>query len=164
MHAYKTEFGRLIAISGTTKSRFLRLFIMSTLLILIFLPLQVYIFLRNVEYGVTSFHWSVTHGPYWGYVSIIPSLGQVLFDRWLRIVSGILIFCFFGLGDDALRMYRGWLCMIGMNKIFPTLDNEYVSNKWSFGLGTWNTLNGKAKSLLRRRGKTDATTTTSESA
>jgi pheromone a factor receptor len=52
---------------------------------------------------------------------MVPTDGVVRFDRWFSITTGFVIFLFFGLGKDALEMYRSWLVMIGFGKCFPSL-------------------------------------------
>lgn len=152
MHRYRSEFGRLLAISNTTKSRFLRLFILSIMLILVFLPLQIYTFTRNLEYGVIGYHWSWTHPEGWGFIQIMPTFGVVFWDKWIQGGSGILLFFLFGIGDDALKMYRLWLRKCGFGKIFPAIKSDGPIRGFSFGMvGAWSSLNSKARSMLRRR-------------
>lgn len=50
---------------------------------------------------------------------VIPS--TVLYDRWTNLGCGLLIFFFFGLGKDAVGMYREWLVKLGLGGCFPVL-------------------------------------------
>lgn len=136
---------------------------MSSTLILILLPIQIYTFLRNLDYGIIGYSFAAEHQADWGYIQIIPSGGQVIFDRWIRVVASYLVFLFFGLGDDALRMYRLWLRKIGLGKIFPSINSDAQIQGLSFGFGTWNTLNAKARSFLEKRKKTSGDTGASDS-
>lgn len=164
MHRYRSEFGRLLAISNTTKSRFLRLFILSMMLILVFLPLQIYVFVRNLEFGVGGYHWSWTHPEDWGFIQIIPTFGVVFFDRWIQGAVGILLFFLFGIGDDALKMYRRGLRRCGFGKIFTAIQSDGPIRGLSFGMaGTWSSLESKARSMLRRRKGQEAPADTSAS-
>jgi pheromone a factor receptor len=50
---------------------------------------------------------------------VLPS--TVLYDRWINLACGFLIFIFFGMGRDAKGMYREWLVKVGLGKLFPVL-------------------------------------------
>lgn len=140
-----------MAMSQTTKSRFLRLFVMCGVLILVLMPVQFYVFIKNIEFGVRHFDYAETHGPLWGYIEIIPSFGVVLFNRWINVAAGFLVFVFFGIGDDAIRMYKGWLVRAGLDKIWPSLARGSGWTGWSFAMGTWGSLNERARQLLFKK-------------
>ncbi|KAK5020425.1 hypothetical protein LTR60_000524 [Cryomyces antarcticus] len=154
LHRYRLHFSRLLAASNTTKSRFMRLFIMSQILIFAFVPIQVYIFYLNMQLPLLPYSWNEVHSAAaWAQIVMIPSFGTVLFDRWIRVVCGFLVFVFFGVGADAVLMYMSWLLALGCGRIFPSLKREgngRSSPKHS--LGSWGE---KAKLVLsgkRHRG------------
>ncbi|KAK5201574.1 a-factor receptor [Cryomyces antarcticus] len=154
LHRYRLHFSRLLAASNTTKSRFMRLFIMSQILIFAFVPIQVYIFYLNMQLPLLPYSWNEVHSAAaWAQIVMIPSFGTVLFDRWIRVVCGFLVFVFFGVGADAVLMYKSWLLALGCGRIFPSLKREgngRSSPKHS--LGSWGE---KAKLVLsgkRHRG------------
>lgn len=70
---------------------------------------------------MTPYSWSRIHGPSWGHIILIPTVGSVTFDRWIQLAVGLTVFVFFGLGNDAMSMYRRWLLKMGFGKLFPTL-------------------------------------------
>lgn len=112
MRKYRKEFSSVLTASNShlTQSRFLRLFLLSFLLVLIFLPFQLYVFYLNVSGPLLPYSWDMVHGPAWMDIIMIPKHGVVPLDRWITIVLGILLFLFFGLGSDATKMYRKfWL-------------------------------------------------------
>ena len=86
---------------------------MTTLLILGILPVEVYVFIVNISVKLQPYSWSRVHGGQWGDITFIPSSGGVIFDRWIRLASGVLVFVFFGMGSDAWSMYRSWLVRLG---------------------------------------------------
>ncbi|KAL8725310.1 MAG: hypothetical protein Q9181_006464 [Wetmoreana brouardii] len=45
--------------------------------------------------------------------------GVVPLDRWITIVLGIFIFLFFGLGNDATKMYHKWWLKLDLGTNFP---------------------------------------------
>ena len=67
------------------------------------------------------YSWSRIHGPSWWRIILIPTVGSVTFDRWIQLAVGLTVFVFFGLGNDAMSMYRRWLIKLGFGKFFPAL-------------------------------------------
>lgn len=126
MHKYRKEFSAILTSSSSnlTKSRFLRLFIMSLTLIIIFLPCQFYILYRNATFPHLPYSWTAIHGPMWWDVTLIPTFGVVAFDHWIQLAVGYAVFLFFGMGADAMRMYRNWLLKMGFGRIFPNLYRQ----------------------------------------
>ncbi|TKA82446.1 hypothetical protein B0A49_00045 [Cryomyces minteri] len=160
LHRYRLQFSRLLTASNTTKSRFMRLFIMSQILIFAFVPIQVYIFYLNMQLPLLPYSWNEVHSAAaWAQIVMIPSFGTVLFDRWIRVVCGFLVFVFFGVGADAVLMYKSWLLALGCGRIFPGLKRE-GSGRFSpkHSLGSWGE---KAKLVLsgkRHRGAASSRT------
>ncbi len=89
---------------------------MSTALIVVFTPLQFYILYANVSVPHHEYSWHDVHDDW--QINPIPTGGLVLFDRWIRIGIGFLVFAFFGVGEDAIKMYRSWLVKLGLARIF----------------------------------------------
>lgn len=89
---------------------------------------------------------------------MVPTGGVVYFDRWIHIGVGFAIFVFFGIGKEALSMYRGWLLKLGFGAIFPRLHpvgtripSMVSTTKGSFG--------SRARIYLSKRVSTDSATT-----
>ncbi|THW07888.1 fungal pheromone STE3G-protein-coupled receptor [Aureobasidium pullulans] len=118
---YKSSFNSILASSNTTRSRFLRLFIIAFVFLIGITPLQIYILVVQVPPpGTKPFSFSTIHDPSsWNSSVVIPS--TVLYDRWTNLGCGLLIFFFFGLGKDAVGMYREWLVKLGLGGCFPVL-------------------------------------------
>ena len=123
---------------------------MCLLLIFVFIPTQIYVLCVNLAIQRTTFSWSETHDPAsWNDIIMVESHGKVLFDRWLWLYPGIVIFIFFGLGKEAVTMYRSGLLAVGLGKVIPSLSSDYSSrhsetdNSSSFG--------SKAKLFLKRK-------------
>ncbi|KAL8968630.1 MAG: hypothetical protein Q9183_002375, partial [Haloplaca sp. 2 TL-2023] len=114
-----------------TQSRFLRLFLLSSALVLVFLPLQLYVLYRNASIPLLPYSWKEIHGYHWMDVVMMPTHGEVPLDRWITIVLGIFVFLFFGLGSDAMKMYRKWFTKLRLDTNFvglysrdPVTDNR----------------------------------------
>ncbi|KAL8634081.1 hypothetical protein Q9189_000327 [Teloschistes chrysophthalmus] len=111
MRKYRRDFSSVISASNSnlTESRFQRLFFLSSALVLVYLPIQLYILYRNASVPLLPYSWELIHGKNWSDIILAPSHGEVRFDRWIMIVLGIFVFVFFGTGNDATKMYRKWL-------------------------------------------------------
>jgi pheromone a factor receptor len=126
---YRQQFSDILASSQSklNKSRFLRLFVLSTTLIVIFLPIAIYVFSRNLGYPRHSFSWSTVHGPEWStFIFTVQTQGTVNFDRWLNVGIGYAVFLF-GFGSEATMMYRSWLLKLGFGHCFPKLNHPHLA-------------------------------------
>ena len=128
MRKYRREFSSVLTASNShlTESRFLRLFLLSILLILIFLPLQLYVFYVNVSGPLLPYSWDLVHSSTWMDIILVPQHGVVPVDRWISIALGILLFVFFGLGSDATKMYRKWWVKVRLGTGFAKPYGERV--------------------------------------
>ncbi|KAH7328490.1 pheromone A receptor-domain-containing protein [Stachybotrys elegans] len=54
-------------------------------------------------------------------------------NPYISIVTAIPIFLFFGLTKDAINAYRTTLLMFGLDRWFPSLENEYDPDRRSYG-------------------------------
>ncbi|OCK84008.1 STE3-domain-containing protein [Lepidopterella palustris CBS 459.81] len=162
LYRYRTQFGTCISAHNFTKSRFVRVFLMSLSLIIIVIPFQFYILARNAQYISGAYSWSRVHGPTWDEVVTIPSFGVVIFDRWFRIAHGFLVFFAFGTGRDAMRLYKGWLMTLGLGNRFPSLHQTSSWTSGSSWKGRLDSFSNKAKSMFSRNDiQTTASTSTS---
>lgn len=66
----------------------------------------------NLVHHYQPYTWARVHGGNWNTVILLPGKGNVPFDRWIRIGGGFLIFLFFGIGTDAVILYKSWLLKI----------------------------------------------------
>ena len=158
---YHRQFSDILASSHSrlNKSRFLRLLILSTTLIVIFLPVAVYVFTRNLAYPRHPFSWSGVHGPGWSTLIVrIPTQGVVNFDRWLSIGIGYAVFLFFGFGKDATMMYRSWLLRLGLGHCFPKLNRPHLNSSMQTGSSARTSnatkigsMSSRAKSIFQRK-------------
>ncbi|KAL8904086.1 MAG: hypothetical protein Q9171_007173 [Xanthocarpia ochracea] len=127
MRKYRREFSSILtaSTSNLTKSRFLRLFLLSSSLVLIFLPLQLYILSLNTSAELLPYSWDLIHDRHsWMDIIMVPTHGFVSIDRWISVVLGLFIFLFFGLGSDATKMYRKWWVKLRLDTNFPGLYGQ----------------------------------------
>jgi pheromone a factor receptor len=155
---YRREFGNLIAARDTTKSRFIRLFLMALYVSIILLPYSFFILYQLADTIVDEYSWSRVHGPDWNSIVKVPANGVVRWDRWGEVAAGYIAFMLFGTGTDANNTYKGLLTSFGFGKIFPSL---YIMSN-SSGVQTpssvtfvkrWtSSWSSKAKSFISKNG------------
>lgn len=127
MRRYRQNFSEILMSSNSnlTKNRFLRLFLLSIALIVTFIPLQFYVlFVNSASPPLLPYSWDLIHSPQWEDIMLIPTGGNVYYDRWIQIALGFGVFVFFGLGQDAQAMYRKWLLKLGFGRFFPGLHRQ----------------------------------------
>jgi pheromone a factor receptor len=119
-------------------------------MILIILPVQFYVLFKNVQLVSAPYSWGNVHGPNWNEIITLPSFGVVVFDRWIRIGDGFLVFFAFGTGADAGSLYRSWLIKLNTGRAFPSLYQSHDSERSRNGSG-WS-LSNKAKRVFSQKG------------
>jgi pheromone a factor receptor len=150
---YRREFHRLISVRNTTKSRFVRLFIMALIFITAFLPYNLYVLYVQARISIDSYDWNTVHGANWNTIIKVPTQGGVRWDRWVNIASGYLLFLLFGTGLEAHNSYKRMLCAVGLGKIFPSLSvvcksGSSTPSSVTFVKGFASTCASKAKSYF----------------
>ncbi|EXJ62870.1 hypothetical protein A1O7_03312 [Cladophialophora yegresii CBS 114405] len=99
---------------GATTSRFYRLFALACTLLAIYCPLSIFSFVQDIRIPMHKYSWPDIHPPDW---SERIMLGQdtrqsgqyITADCWAQVLTAYLAFLFFGLGQEATQMYKGWL-------------------------------------------------------
>lgn len=126
LHRYRSEFSRLVQIHSTTRSHFLRLFLLSAIFLLGNIPSQVTVLYFNLPCRLKPYSWSRSHDPRLRQtIIIVPAYGLLIPDRWICLICGFLIFLFFGLGTDASTMYRSWLAKINPLRLFRRRNDSH---------------------------------------
>lgn len=127
----------------------MRLYIVCIIWILGYIPVECYVFYVNFHHRqLEPFSWSAIHDPeQWKVIAMIPSGGKVVFDRWIWLSCGFVVFVFLGLGRDAVNMYRKNLLAMGLGRCFPSLEEEFRGSMTS----KFSSLGSKAKLVFKRR-------------
>ncbi|EMC97070.1 hypothetical protein BAUCODRAFT_437239 [Baudoinia panamericana UAMH 10762] len=146
---YRLSFAAILDNSNMTKYRFLRLYIFCIVLIIAFVPIQTFVLYQNLIQDYQPFKWHNVHNPTtWNTVIMIPSNGHILYEGYLWLGAGIVIFIFFGLGKDAVAMYRSGLLAAGFGRVFPSLQPGHSGR--SSVAGTISSFGSKARLLFSR--------------
>ncbi|EEQ86004.1 a-pheromone receptor PreA, variant 3 [Blastomyces dermatitidis ER-3] len=155
---YRQQFSYIVSVSSkTSKSRFIRLLVLSLVLLLGSFPSQVYVFYRNIEMSKpwVPYSWDDVHGPEWGHIGKSPMNGIVYYDRWIQVSCGFLLFAFFGFGKDATLMYRAFLIRIGLGQIFPSLEHPHIATTRASDSTRFGSFGSRAKMALKKKQSMD---------
>ncbi|KAI5819965.1 pheromone A receptor family protein [Pyronema omphalodes] len=122
---HRRQFSEILSGSTTiNKSRFWRLFGLAMILLLILVPITFFTLFQNLKHGIKPYSWKSVHGQEWQVIERIPMEGAIEFETWVSPCAGIFIFCFFGIGGEATRIYKGWLETLGVEKYLQKSSNE----------------------------------------
>ena len=118
------------------------------------IPAEAYIIAYNAQTqsqtrgDLRTYSWSKTHNPKtYNEIILVPSGGRVIYDTWIPLGVGIVVFVFFGFGRDAVSMYRSGLLAIGLGKVIPSFNKD---NRGST-TGTVSSFSSKARMLFKRK-------------
>ena len=137
--------------NGSSKSRFLRLYMLCLTWILFAIPFQGYIISLNAHYHLGDFSWTRVHDTNIKHpVEFVRSDGRPLLNCWIPIVFGLLIFIFFGFGKEAVAMYRSGLIAMGFAKVLPCLREGCGEQSSTSSSGHKYPLVARLKALFKR--------------
>ena len=165
IYRYRRDFASALgnSSSGMNKSRFIRLCASSMTVFIVVLPLQGYALYINV----ISTMGDVWNPESWQTIVYVPTFGMVFPDHWIRVGIAFPVFLCFAWGSDANSIYRSWLRILGLTKLFPSLaqsDRESITspsghkkNRLLSNFSKTTTAFSKAKSLFSSRGKHSST-------
>lgn len=108
--------------SGLNIKRFARLLSFSLTVLFTTLPLSVFYFVLNEQAFRGPFSWSDTHYEYWNETVFFDSDPSDFYDRWVSLALSVICFILFGLGTDAINLYRTILIQLRFNCIFNIKD------------------------------------------
>lgn len=104
--------------SGLSFKKFARLLIFNVLIAVVMIPVTVYYFSRNVSGVHGKFEWSKAH-ELWNVILFFDNGYQIVYDRWVEVALAIVTFLLFGLGSDAILMYKTGFLKVGIGKLLP---------------------------------------------
>jgi len=168
LYRYRREFHRLVAARNTTSSRFIRLFLVSLIVISFYLIYTIVLLIQMAGRLHDHYSWDRVHDPErWNRITREPGLGKISIEKWVQIATGFIIFGFLGTGVDANAHYRGLLVFIGAGKIWPSLLPGSANRRrpTSFTAPrSWTTYFSSKAKKMSWFGASDSTQSTSTSA
>jgi pheromone a factor receptor len=129
LHQHRTNLSSTLSRSSSTTSlsprRFLKLFLMSLTLLIIYFPILIYYFYLNVSYPFHAYSFSYIHDPlYWPIIvfwQTADAPSGMQYDAWCWVAMGFLVCCFWGWNEEAKELWRGWLVKLGLGRCWPRL-------------------------------------------
>ncbi|CUM67426.1 uncharacterized protein PRCAT00005122001 [Priceomyces carsonii] len=110
--------------SGLNAKRFARLLIFSLLIVLVLAPLTTYYFVADALSFKGKFSWKETHNEYWDFIYFFDVGYSVTYGNFINIGLSIITFILFGLGSDALDLYKSMFRKLGFNFGSKKDDNQ----------------------------------------
>ncbi|KAL1718750.1 pheromone A receptor-domain-containing protein [Schizophyllum commune] len=100
----------------------LRLIMLSTATLLFTVSLNLYTLIETTRYGLATWiSWDDTHYNFWrveAYTDEMwraaPGAGGLEVSRWMFVIAGLVVFAFFGLGEEARKHYRSAIVQFQM--------------------------------------------------
>jgi pheromone a factor receptor len=156
LHIYRSQISSLLANNRTSRSRFMRLFVLASLLTVLIPVLSI---IQLINFVLMSsprpYNWKVVHE--WNYARLIPSpevkLGHS--DRWCWIVLGYCSFLTIGMGDEMLRQYHDSIEKIGLGRFWPTHRGGKSAVTSGRRPSLFSSLGSKGKLLFAKSNKKD---------
>lgn len=108
--------------SGLNIKKFARLLTFSLIILLTSCPLAIFYFVLNEANFRGPFSWSETHYEFWSETVFFQLDPKTFYDRWIALALSIAAFVLFGLGTDAVNMYRSILIMLKFDHVFNIRD------------------------------------------
>lgn len=108
--------------------KFLTLVCICLSLVFAYTPVQALFYYQNCPRGLLPYSWSRIHDPVtWNEIIYyhVSDNKFLQYMPWSSIVWNFTFVLFFGLTDDAFKVYRGMMIKYGLGKIFPRLNNVY---------------------------------------
>ncbi|KAM3074780.1 a-factor receptor [Clarireedia jacksonii] len=129
LHQHRSNLSSTLSRSSSSASlsprRFLKLFLMSLTLLLIYFPILIYYFYLNISYPFHAYSFSTIHDPlYWSVIVFWQTADApegMQYDAWCWVAMGFLVCCFWGWNEEAGELWRGWAVKLGLGKCWPRL-------------------------------------------
>jgi pheromone a factor receptor len=121
--------------SGLDARKFLKLFLMVLVVLLLYLPILCYFFYTNWPAPFYPYSFARTHPKTWGAILYlhIAEFPAFQYWNWSPITLAFLLFFWYGITNEAINSYREGLVKIGFGKIWPILREPYVPRRSTNG-------------------------------
>jgi pheromone a factor receptor len=110
--------------SGLDSRKFLKLFALTTILLIIYLPMLAYWFYANMPDPFIPYSWDRIHNPeIWNQVIYFHTndFQEVQYWPWVPIGLAFILFFWYGLAYEGIECYRRTLVFCGFAKLWPSL-------------------------------------------
>ncbi|KAM0721052.1 hypothetical protein Q7P37_003338 [Cladosporium fusiforme] len=157
LHRYRRTFSTLLANSNTNRSRFVRLFAICLIWLVLSIPLQAFVISHQAAIEHIPFSWSAIHDPVaWQVIEMMPSGGNIVYTRYIWLGAAFMVFMFFGFGRDAGGMYAKWLRAVGLGGCLAWFSSGRQNGRGTERAGSLGSVGSKARLLFGRRSQTQS--------
>jgi hypothetical protein len=116
---------------------------MASSFLVVYFPVNAYIFYLNLPSPFIPYSWSRVHAPeLWDPIIYYTTASQptLQYFNWCGIAMAFLAFFFYGMSNDAIDLYKGWAVKLGFTKCFPSLarPREVEVRRGSASRGSWS--------------------------
>lgn len=117
--------------SGLNLRRFARLLIFGLLIMFVMAPYSIVRLVSDIRtYGLSGFSWSEIHNANWNDIYAYDlGFWSRMTSRVIQIVLSVITFLLFGMGTDALDMYRTFFCACGITYFGKASPDEISITK-----------------------------------
>ncbi|KAG5440793.1 hypothetical protein PCK2_000229 [Pneumocystis canis] len=101
---------------------------------MVYLPLNIYILYININRIIRTkikYSWKSIHD--WQQSIIFVSNKNISFNRWLTPSNGVVVFIFFGMGSDAVIMYKEIAKKLYLTKCYHFFRKKFFKNQTKHG-------------------------------
>ncbi|CZR54625.1 uncharacterized protein PAC_04509 [Phialocephala subalpina] len=113
--------------SGFGARKYLKLVIITLSLIVIYLPIQIVLFMKVVPTQLVPYSWSRVHDPIiWKPIEYLHTgdYPNIQYNGWAGVGVAFLLWAFFGFNDNAVDTYRLWMVKLGLAHFWPSLKDS----------------------------------------
>ena len=171
LRKHRANLGRALSSgnSGFTARRYIKLFVLALLLVIVLIPVEFYYMWLNLPPHYVPYSWTRVHDPLvWGAIIFVSTSDapNIQYNGWVTVAMSFMLFCFFGFSDEAIDVYRNCLVFCGFGLVWPSLKvpREARRRSTTGTRSTWSShfdLVGKALSYFDTSRKPSQTTSDS---
>lgn len=126
--------------SSFTARKFMKLFIITLSLLILYLPVTLAFFYFNLPLPLIPYSWSRVHDPkVWPVVFFLTDADfpRTPYYGWPSIGMSIASFLFFGLNSEAIDIYRKFAVKTGLAYLWPSLRESRLDRRRNSSSGSW---------------------------
>lgn len=110
--------------TGLDIKRFARLLIFSFLVICACFPLATIYFVRDLKNELQPYSFAEIHSEDWGVITFWDFDREGAYTTWITVALSVVTFLLFGIGSDAIEMYKRFFAKLGFNQFSKSLTNN----------------------------------------
>ncbi|KAF7852437.1 hypothetical protein EAF04_010977 [Stromatinia cepivora] len=127
LRRHRTNFTSTLSSSssGLSPRRFVKLFSMSLILLIVYFPVVIWYFYLNVSWPLHAYSWSQVHDPLFWHLIVFWRLEDapagMQYDVWNWVSLAFMIVVFWGCNSEGVEVYRRVAVRLGFARFWPRL-------------------------------------------